>query len=129
MGYTPWQGWGTVPARSGWGVPEVEYPPVRSGWGYPRWGTPRWDGVPPARSGQGYPRWGIPCRDGVTSPLRYRTADGVLDTPRSVCLLSSRRRNFLLFITGPSGHSRVKTYISLVIISHEIGNDICKDRS
>ena len=28
-------------------------------------------------------------------PSRYRTADGVLDTPRSVCLLRLRRRTFL----------------------------------
>ena len=45
-------------------------------------------GVPPGRgtSQQGYP------------PPQYRTTNGVLDTPRSVCLLRSRRRTVLLLI-------------------------------
>ena len=55
----------------------------------PSGGTPGWDnplardGVPP---GQG---WGTP-------PPQDRTADGILDTQRVVCLLHSRRRTFFL---------------------------------
>ena len=52
-----------------WRVPHLGYPPVRPGRGYP------------AR--------------GVTPP---RVTDGVLYTPRSVCLLPSLRRTFLLHI-------------------------------
>ena len=95
---------GGTPARSRWGGgtparsdrgegtqpgPEVGCPPGR-------------DGVPPngqVRMG-GYPRWDItppPSMDGVPSP-RYRTADGVLDMPRSVCLLRSRRRTVLFVL-------------------------------
>ena len=43
--------------------------------------------------GGGHPRWGTPCKGG-TPP--GRTTDGVLDTPRSVWLLRSRRRTFSL---------------------------------
>ena len=70
---------GVPPARSGWGYPEMGYPPSR-------------DGVPPGqvRTGGGYFGWGTP-----PLPPRNRTVDRVLDTPRSVCLLSSPRRTFL----------------------------------
>ena len=61
------------PIRPGWGVPYLRYlPPIGPGWG----GTPM---------GGGY-------------PTSYRITDGVLDTPRSVCPLRSRRRTFLSFI-------------------------------
>ena len=67
---------GGTPARSrqGRGVPQ----PGPAG-RYPTSGTT----LPPARSD-----WG----GGGTPP---RVTDGVLDTPRSVCLLRSRRRTFL----------------------------------
>ena len=44
----------------------------------------------------GRSRWGTFCfRDGLH--LQDRTADGVLDKQRAVCLLLSRRRTFLSF--------------------------------
>ena len=62
------------------------YPLTRSGQGVPWLGTL---GTTLVRSG-----WGeTPAGVGVTS--QDRTADGVLDTPRSICLLRSRRRTFL----------------------------------
>ena len=69
------QGWSTppsidrVPPVLGWGTLSIDGVPPCPGWGTPlqRWGTP-WD----------------------------RTADGVLDTRRAVCLLRSRRRTVLL---------------------------------
>ena len=74
-----WQGQG-YPC---WGVPHLRYSPIRSGQGVPLLGgTP--PQVPPIRPGQG----GIPPR----------VTDGVLDTPRSVCLLRSCR-TFLLIVT------------------------------
>ena len=93
----PWQGWGT-PVQVRMGVPKVGYPwqawgtppqPSQDG-GYPRWGTPQqgWGTPQPDHNG------GMPLA-GMGYPL-YRTADGVLDTPRSVCLLRSRRRTVLL---------------------------------
>ena len=52
-------------------------------------------------SNGGYPRWGtLPAG----YPL-YRTTDGVLDTPWSVCLLRSRRRTFLFVIDNLSCRS------------------------
>ena len=75
MGGVPW------PGQDG-GYPRWWYHP-RQGWGTPQ----------PGQDGGGYPRWGYPLPG--MYPLRYRTADGVLDTPRSVCLLRSRRRTFL----------------------------------
>ena len=66
--------------------------------GYPTSGTPirPGQGVPPAG---GYPTSGTPPvrPGGGGTPLRQ--TDGVLDTPRSVCLLRSRRRTFLFFVT------------------------------
>ena len=72
--------------RSGCGVPPswgTLSPSSRLGWG----GTPWWESPPPPPPGMGYPPPPPPPPD--------RTADGVLDTPRSVCLLRSRRRTFL----------------------------------
>ena len=95
-------------------------PPIRPCRGTPPWvppprwtwlegtltgGTPPW--VPPIRPCGGYPDWGVPhlgyhpvrpgCGGTPTGghPTSYRITDGVLDTPRSVCLLRSRRRTFL----------------------------------
>ena len=66
----------------GQGVPHLRYPPVRPGRGTLMGGIPPW--VPPVRPGQG----GTP--DGEGTPPRV-----VLDIPRLVCLLRSRRRTFL----------------------------------
>ena len=74
----------------GRGVPHLGYPPIRPG----REGVP-WQGdtsprvpahPPPIRPG----RRGIQMGGGGSTPPRV-----VLDTPRSVCLLRSRRRTFL----------------------------------
>ena len=90
--------WG-VPLRGGTpprGYPTSGYPPSPSDMagGYPCRGVPHL-GYPPVRPGWGYPCQGVsPCRTwpGGTPP---QLIDGVLDTPRSVCLLRSRRRTFL----------------------------------
>ena len=115
-GTPPGQGWGT-PARSSWGDPTWPgrggYPShiqmggtlarsvsgvpsqVQTGGGTPSnlgWGVP----LPGPEGGtpqQRYPPHRVPPWQGV--PPQYRAADGVLDTPRSVCLLRSRRRTFL----------------------------------
>ena len=91
---TPWQGWCT-PCQVRMGGTTA-----RSEKGTQGGVSPGRDGVSPARSVWGVPQPGLtgggtlgrdpPGRDRV--PPRYRTADGVLDTPRSVCLLRSRRR-------------------------------------
>ena len=73
---------GTLARSSQEGVPG--YPPVRSGPG----GYLSQVGYPPARSGVG----GVPQQGGGVP----RTAHGVLDKWRLVCLLRSRRRTFLL---------------------------------
>ena len=111
---------GGYPSQVWWGVPEVGYPPppsrdgvppARSNGGVPparsRWGVPWPDpdrGVPwpglmgGTRGGRDevppWQGWGTPWQ-GVSHPY-YRTTDGVLDTSRSVCLLRSGRRTFLL---------------------------------
>ena len=89
---------GTPPHQTCWGVPC---------WGYPAGGVPCWGvshlGTPPIRPGQGVPCWGGPHLGYLPPPLSDlagggtppRVTDGVLDTPRSVCLLRSRRRTFL----------------------------------
>ena len=100
---------GGTPDRSRWeGVPHPALgnggTSARSnGGGYPSqvWWPSR-DGVPPPHARSGWiPHlgWGTPLA-GVPPP-RYRTTDGVLDTPRSVCLLRSRRRTFLLQVGSP----------------------------
>ena len=70
---TPIQTWQGIPW---WGVPHQGR--------VPQWGVPQWE-VPgyPHRTWQGVPWWGVPHRV-------------VLDTPRSVCLLRSRRRIFFV---------------------------------
>ena len=113
-------GWGGTPAGSNWGVPHLGYPCQT--WvgvphlGYPHqlWlgipllgGTPPW--VPPIGPGQG----GTPAGGTPTSGTPHQTwpgqvpqrggtfpqvIDGVLNTPRSVCLLRLRRRTFLFKI-------------------------------
>ena len=89
-------GGGGTPAKSDWG-----YPLARTGWGVPQpgelsqpeilpwdWGT-RSLGYPPAGMGPPGRDW-PPCR----GTPQDRTGHGVLDAPRSVCLLRSRRRIF-----------------------------------
>ena len=69
--------------------------PARSdGERYPSQGVAH-PGYPLARSGWGVPQPGGPPANG-TLPPRDRTAHGVLDKPRSVYLLRSRRRTVLL---------------------------------
>ena len=82
--------------RSGRGVypcPGMGYSPTRSDQGctlpIQGWSTPI------ARSGWGVPH---PTRDRVSPPPWNRTADRVLDTQQSVCLLHSGRRTFLFEI-------------------------------
>ena len=85
------------------------YPPARSrqggeGWPDPDRGrvrkvptpSPQPRYLPPSRStwGRGYPKVPTP-----PPPPPDRTACGVLDTPRSVCLLRSRRRTVLWYFT------------------------------
>ena len=94
---------GTPPIESGWGldlpppsqtwlgVPHLGYPPLHLARGdtLTRGGTPpRITPPPPSDLAGGYPDGGY--------PTSYRITDGVLDTPRSVWLLRSRRRTFLL---------------------------------
>ena len=67
---------GTPPSDLARGYPTLGTPPVKSGWG----DTP--SRVTPA------PQSDLGC-------ALWRETDGVLDTPRSVCLLRSRKRTFL----------------------------------
>ena len=94
-------------------------PPIGpGGGGYPCWGVPLL-GVPHL----GYPHqtWlgGTPVR-GYPTPSNppqldlaggYPTSGGVLDTPRSVCLLRSRRRIFLFCLNSLLS----KTYSTLTV--------------
>ena len=113
LGIPPQTWLGRYPCQGGypcWGVPHLGYPPVRPGQGSTparctppqvppigpgRGGTPT-RGVTPAGGYCPHQTWpgGYPCQGG--------TRDGVLDTPRSVCLLRSRRRTFLyqMFCSG-----------------------------
>ena len=91
-----WTWWGGTPA--GRGVPHLGNPPSYLAGGYPCQ-----EGVPPVKPGQGYPCWkGVsPIRPGLGGTpagggYPPQVTDGVLDTPRSVCLLRSHRRTFLL---------------------------------
>ena len=110
-------GWG-VPQPGpggGRGVPHLGYPPSNlaqgstlMGGGYHTSGTPHqtWplgyptSGTPPVRPGGGVPQQGKGYPTSGT-PLPIRPGQGglshrvVLDTPRSVCLLRSRKRTFL----------------------------------
>ena len=94
MGY-PLAGMGYPPARSGQGVgyplTGMGYPLARSEWG----GTQ--GGVPPSQARMGVAEVRYPQK-GWGTPLWYRTADGVLDTSWSVCLLHSSRRTVLFEI-------------------------------
>ena len=74
-------------------VPHLGYPPCRTWPGrYPTLATPH---PQPGPGGYpGYPGQGVPPAGGYPPPP-FRETDGVLDTPRSVCLLRSRR-TFLL---------------------------------
>ena len=80
--------------RSSRGVPQPGGTSAK-GVAQPR-GTP---GYPPQPGQderyQGYPSGQV--RTMGVPPPQDRTAHGVLDTPRSVCLLRSRRRTFLFF--------------------------------
>ena len=83
---------GGTPARSRQGVPWG----IPTGMGYPGQvltgvPLPTRDGVP--RPG---PDGGTPPCQGWGTLAWYRTTDGVLDTPQSVCLLHSHRWTFLL---------------------------------
>ena len=110
---------GGTPARSSWGGYPPQIPPSDLAGGYPWWGWVTPPQVPPVRPGPGVPCQGVPhlryplsdlarvvphlgyppsdlvgwypCWGGTPPQVR----DGVLDTPRSVCLLRSRRRTFL----------------------------------
>ena len=115
------------------GVPTQGTPLARSGRGYPSQGVPT-QGTPLARSGWeipqprgchlGYPPQGqdrgVPQPGGVhpgyppPPPPRYRTAHGVLDKRRSVCLLRSRRRTLLCrcIFTPPSHPPRIQCRIN-----------------
>ena len=111
------------PIRPGWrvpllgGVPHLRYPHQTWAGGYPCQGVPHLRYHPLSDLAGGYP-----CRGGISprvpphqtwlgvpllgeyptsgtsapSPPPPQVTDGVLDTPRSVCLLRSRRRTFLL---------------------------------
>ena len=72
-------------------------PPSQLSGGYPAGqvsrGLPQQGGTlsTPQPGQRGLPWWGVPRRGGYPTSL-------VLDTPRSVCLLRSRRRTFLLLL-------------------------------
>ena len=70
------------------------------GGGYLKWSNPwRGWGIPwSGQDGGGVPEVGFPLAEMGYHP-QYRTADGVLDTPRSVFLFRSRRRTLLCFLT------------------------------
>ena len=99
-GTWPGPGGGGTPARSSRaeGTPPRVPPPVRPGQGVPLLGGTPPQVPPPIRPGRGV----YPCC-GSTPPwvpphqTPPQVTDGVLDTPRSVCLLRSRRRTFLCF--------------------------------
>ena len=94
-------GGGPTQARSSEGVrplpggtPAGGYPtsatPIKPDWGYPCGGYPTLV-HPPSDLAR------VPPQGGEGTPPRL--TDGVLDTPRSVCLLRSRRRTFLFFLS------------------------------
>ena len=98
---------GGTPARSRWGGGTQARPSWGGGGGYPcQGGRPPW--VPPHRTWLGGgiphlrypPHWtwpgGVPLLGGGSWVTPPKVIDGVLDTPRSVCLLRSRRRTFLV---------------------------------
>ena len=85
----PGRGGVLQPGPAGGGVPHLRYPPSDLAGGYPCWEVPHLGYPPPSDLAGG----GTPAGGGGTPP---QVIDGVLDTPRSVCLLCSRRRNFLV---------------------------------
>ena len=104
MGGYPCRGVPTLgtPLGAGQGVPCQGYPTLgtpHQTWlgctlsgGYPTLGTSLLDlagGTLPEGTLLGVPYWGVPPP---------RVTDGVLDTPRSVCLLRPRRRTFLFIL-------------------------------
>ena len=97
LGVTPPQ---VPPIRPGWGVPRWGYPilgpPIRPGWvPHPTRGVPH-PGYPHPRQTRGdTPVGGTPPRVPPLRPGQGVPHRVVLDTPRSVCLLRSRRRTFL----------------------------------
>ena len=109
LGGTPWGAHlGHPPCWTWPGGAPPWVPPVRPGRrGYTDWGVPHLTYLPPSDLAGGYPEGGIPPRvspphqtwPGGGTPTRGGTppqiTDGVLDTPRSVCLLRSRRMTFL----------------------------------
>ena len=113
LGYPPSDlaGGGTLPGSTPPWVPPSDpargtppqVPPSDLAGGYPAGGTPPW--VPPVRPGQGYPARGYPCWRS-TPP---RETDGVLDMPRSVCLLRSHRRTFLSGFFSHEGGALLQT--------------------
>ena len=83
------------PGLTGEGVPQGTYPPARSGRGK---GVPQGTYLPLSQvriGGGGTLTRYLPP---PPPPPRDRTAYGVLDIPRSVCLLRSCRRTFLLIL-------------------------------
>ena len=115
-GYLP-----QVPSCQTWlGVPLPGVPHL----GYPSPSDLGGGGVPPVRPGQGgNPPWvppcqtwpgGYPCR-GSTPP---QVTDAVLDTPRSVCLLHSRRRTLLLVILFVGFHREIHNGIYMEANEH-----------
>ena len=111
-------GEGTL-ARSSWGgTPCQVGTPSLLGGGLPklRWGASpaRSDGMGDTQGGVPPPRQGL----GTPPPPRYRTTDGVLDSPRSVCLLHSRRRPFLFGLK-----IKVSICFSVAPLCYSPGND------
>ena len=74
----------------GGGVPHLRFSPVGPGWG----GVSHL-GYPLVGPGWGYPTRGTPHLSDLVGGTPPWVADGVLDAPRSVCLLRSCRRTFL----------------------------------
>ena len=118
--FTP--GWVPRPGEDGRGYPSqirMGYPgQVRTGGmqpgqdeGYP--GQVRTGGTP-ARSGWVYPGqgWGTPHPGMGYPPLQDRTADGVLDAWRAVCLLRSCKRTFLFTIIFLHNYLRFAVFVS-----------------
>ena len=113
----PGPGWGRGYPCQGYTPPWV--PPIRPGWVVPLWGYPpcqTWLGVP-------LPGVPLPIRPGwcgVPLPGRYppQVTDGVLNTPRSVCLLRSRRRTLLLVILFVGFHRGIHNGIYMEANEH-----------
>ena len=88
---------GTPQSDLATGYPTLGYPPIGPGWGVPWWGYPTL-GITPIGPGGGYPDGrGYPTLGAhllVGPGLGGYPTSVVLDTPRSVCLLRSRRRTF-----------------------------------